>query len=72
MPELSTRILARRKSSAMNLAKSADESPTGRKPRGVRFWSANALVFTIAENSALSFLTISGGVPLGANMPNQV
>src|SRR3977135_1072642 len=56
----------------MNFTNASLASPTGSKPFEIRYGFANSGDFTIAENSALSFLTMSAGVPLGANMPNQV
>src|SRR5258707_2859887 len=69
---MSTRSLPFFWSSTMNFANASLESPTGSKPLETRYGLANSGVFTMAANSALSFLTISAGVPFGANMPNQV
>src|SRR6266851_6042396 len=56
----------------MNFANASLESPTGSKPLETRYGLANSGILTMAASSVLSFLTISAGVPFGANMPNQV
>src|SRR3979411_2454068 len=56
----------------MNFTNASLASPTGSKPFEIRYWFANSGDFPIAENSVVAFLTMSAGVPLGANMPNQV
>src|SRR3954464_11798990 len=56
----------------MNFANASLLSPTGSNPLDIKYCSAKSGVFTMAENSVLSFLTMSAGVPLGANMPTQV
>src|SRR3977135_4090517 len=56
----------------MNFANTSLLSPTGSNPLDIRYCSAKSGLFTMAENSVLSFLTMSAGVPFDANMPNQV